>query len=87
MVCHYAHQNQEHVQAALSKLDSRIVAPAPSPINAANVMRDYTGITQPTTNGARGARQIPEKVGGPGWTRTSDQRIMSPKVGRFIRCS
>jgi len=25
MVCQYAHQNQEHVQKALSKLDSRIV--------------------------------------------------------------
>ena len=29
MVCQYSHQNQEHVQQALSKLDSRIVVKTP----------------------------------------------------------
>jgi Phage integrase family len=78
MVCHYAHQNQEHVQAALSKLDSRIVATAPSQISAANVMRDYTRITLAKTTPLRKLLQALEKVGGPGPIRTGDQRIMSP---------
>jgi integrase len=78
MVWQYSHQNQQHVQNALSKLDSRIYVKAPDQTTTATNLHEYTGITQPTTNGARGARQVTEKLGGPGWTRTSDQRIMSP---------
>ena len=78
MVLQYSHQNQQHVQNTLSKLDSRIYVKAPDQTTTATNPHEYTGITQPTTNGARGARQVAEKIGGPGWTRTSDQRIMSP---------
>jgi integrase len=78
MVCRYSHQNQQHVQAALSKLDSRIVVTAPSPITAATAERNYTRTTQTKTSSRTKPLQVLEKVGGPGWTRTSDQRIMSP---------
>ena len=42
MVCRYSHQNQQHVQAALTKLDDRIITKEPTP---AIRRPDYTGIT------------------------------------------
>ena len=78
MVCRYSHQNQQHVQDALAKLDGRIVLGTSAQASDAQVQRDYTEITQATI--ARGSDdfQVIDKAGGPSWTRTSDQRIMSP---------
>ena len=81
MVCQYSHQNQEHVQRALSKLDSRIVTKTldqtgtPNQAKATIDERDYIGITVTHVTGID-----PEKPSGPGWTRTSDQRIMRPTL-------
>jgi len=77
MVCHYSHQNQRHVQDALDKLDSRIVAATPSQSRAADVRLDYTGITQTKTAPRREPSQPPENVGRPSGDRTPDQRIKS----------
>ena len=51
MVCQYSHQNQEHAQNALTKLDSRIVTKTSDQTGTQDQAkatideRDYTGIT------------------------------------------
>lgn len=46
MVSRYSHQNQQHVQDALSKLDARIVISLPAQVDTTNDQRSYTGITR-----------------------------------------
>ena len=96
MVFRYAQQNQEHVQNALGKLDARISTGGAAQQPVAPV-HDYTGITQVARTSARCRSGNPlSRKGGPGWIRTSDQRIMSPlllptelqarrTVPRFVR--
>jgi integrase len=78
MVSRYSHQNQQHVQDALSKLDARIGGNLPAQPNTASDRRSYTEITQPERARIGRRMQAPDVVGGPGWIRTSDQGIMSP---------
>ena len=79
MVLRYSHQNQDHVQAALRKLDRRIrlpAAPRSQPVHAAS--RNYTGITQRKRTRGGKSPQVPDLVGRPCRDRTYDQRIKSP---------
>jgi len=67
MVCQYSHQNQEHVQKALTKLDSRIVTKtsdqtgtqyqAKATIDERDLHRNYT----PPKCHKRRAAQVIEK--------------------------
>ena len=62
MVVRYSHQNSRHVQEALAKLDSRIVAPLSVQPSATNDKHDYTGITQPPRFTRRRTRQVSERL-------------------------
>jgi integrase len=78
MVSRYSHQNQQHVQDALSKLDVRIVSGLPADFAATPDQRSYTGTTQEGGTRGQTTPQILEKNGRPYVTRTRDQRIKSP---------
>ena len=78
MVFRYSHQNQQHVQDALAKLDGRIVTSSPEQSAGAPDQRNYTGITQTKTAPRREPLQALEKIGRPSGDRTPDQRIKSP---------
>src|ERR1700694_3652428 len=77
MVFRYSHQNQRHLQEALSKLDERIVVSSPADFSATPDQRDYTGTTQTKTAPRREPLQPFEKNGRPSGDRTPDQRIKS----------
>jgi integrase len=78
MVFRYSHQNQQHVQDALAKLDGRIVVGSPTQSAGAPDQRDYTGTTQRKRTRARKGSQVLDKDGRPCRDRTCDQRIKSP---------
>jgi len=78
MVRRYAHQNAEHVQKALSKLDGRLGSGAFSPLPNASASGNYTGITQKKRTRGRKKPQVLDGVGRPCRDRTYDQRIKSP---------
>ena len=75
MVFRYSHQNQQHVQDAMGKLDGRIVVTATV---AVSDQRSYTGITQGAKTRAQETPQVIDETGRPYVTRTRDQRIKSP---------
>ena len=75
MVFRYSHQNQQHLQEALSKLDERIVVSSPVDFSATPDQRGYTGTTQEDGSLGQTTPQIVEKIGGPCRDRTYDQRI------------
>ena len=60
MVVRYSHQNSQHVQDALAKLDLRIVAPPSLEVTATGDQHDYTGTTQARRYRSRRARQVLE---------------------------
>ena len=81
MVFRYSHQNQPHVQDALSKLDQRItvgVRPQPEPVLDENDESDYTRITQIEKTSPINLEEAFDFVGRPCRDRTCDQRIKSP---------
>ena len=78
MVFRYAHQNQQHVQDALAKLDGRIVVGSPKQSSRVSDQRSYTGNTQRKRTRARKGSQVLDKNGRPSGDRTPDQRIKSP---------
>ena len=78
MVFRYAHQNQQHVQDALAKLDGRIVVGSPKQSSGVSDQRSYTGNTQRKRTRARKGSQVLDKNGRPSGDRTPDQRIKSP---------
>ncbi len=79
MVFRYAHQNQDHVQDALRKLDRRLGTGSADRDSAIRVPRDYTGITQRGgLSATRTRRKSLIEIGRPCQTRTGDQRIKSP---------
>ena len=75
MVFRYSHQNLQHLQEALSKLDERIVVSSPVDFSATPDQRGYTGTTQEDGSLGQTTPQIVEKIGGPCRDRTYDQRI------------
>jgi integrase len=78
MVSRYSHQNQQHVQDALSKLDARIVSSLPAQVDTTNDQRSYTGITRRERTRAQKTPQVIDETSRPYVTRTRDQRIKSP---------
>jgi hypothetical protein len=78
IVSRHSHQNQQHVQDALSNLDARIGGNLQAQPTAAIDRRSYTQITQAKRARIGRRMQAPDVAGGPGWIRTSDQGIMSP---------
>jgi integrase len=78
VVARYSHQNQEHVQDALNKLDARVASGQPAPLDAASCRCSYTEIAHEISARIDQHFQVPDLLSGPGWTRTSDQGIMSP---------
>jgi hypothetical protein len=78
MVFRYSHQNQQHVQDAMGKLDGRIVVTAPAQRFAASNQRSYAGITQEKRTHGSDEPQVLDDVGRPCRDRTYDQRIKSP---------
>jgi integrase-like protein len=78
MVFRYSHQNQQHVQDALAKLDGRIVFSSPRQPAGVLDPRSYTGNTQTKRTRARKGPQVLDKIGGPCRDRTCDKRIKSP---------
>jgi Phage integrase family len=75
---HLAHQNQQHVQGALAKLDGRIVVGSSTPSAGAQDQRDLHRTTQRKRTCARKGSQVLDKNGRPCRDRTYDQRIKSP---------
>ena len=78
MVRRYAHQNAEHVQKALSKLDRRVALAGTVKMPPAERQRDYTEITQEKRTSKPKKLQVLDRVGRPCRDRTCDQRIKSP---------
>jgi len=77
MVFRYAHQNQQHVQDALSKLDGRI-AVDPGPQGSSHEA-NFTRTTQVKRGCKPKGKQPLDSVGRPCRDRTYDQRIKSPR--------
>jgi len=80
MVVRYSHQNSQHVQNALAKLDSRISAPPSPQAPAAKDQRDYTEITQTRRYARRTTRKPFERLVPAG-------RFERPTNGLQNRCS
>jgi hypothetical protein len=74
MVERYAHANGAHIEIAMDKLESRLKIA--STTSAADSITRELHKTQDTALAK--VAEVVDKIGGPGWTRTSDQRIMSP---------
>ena len=83
MVRRHAHQNADHVQKALGKLDSRLSSTAARQSASPEVLRDYTGITQERSTSESKKSQVLDGVGRPSRDRTCDQRIKSSKLTVF----
>src|SRR5439155_6632410 len=79
MVFRYSHQNQQHVQEALIKLDSRIVVDLSMQSMDALKHDDYTEITHGEKDCASEDAQVLDRVGRQCRDRTCDQRIKSPQ--------
>jgi hypothetical protein len=63
MVFRYSHQNQQHLQEALSKLDERIVVSSPADFSATPDQRGYTGTTRTKTAPRREPLHLKRLVG------------------------
>jgi integrase len=84
MVFRYSHQNQQHVQDALRKLDARIIVQPTVDQHGASGESDYTGTTQNKRTYGPEEPQVLEDVGRPCRDRTYDQRIKSLSLESVI---